>query len=419
MPILTPWAASPLREGHDPLTLFPQSSTRNRATLRAPALVVLVVLLAAACSSRSTGGPSASSTTPTSSSPQVAASTDPALAPLYDGTLAAPDATSRPAVKGKKIVIISSGQASISSSIPTNAAVAAAKAMGWTSTVYDGQLNPANAPGLVRQAINSGADGIILDAIDCAGVKAPLEEAKAKGVKVVPIYAYDCNDPFAGKGGTPLFSASINYGPDAAKNLGAFAEKYGYAQAQAVIAATGGKAKVVFFNDDTVTVLHYTGKGFLDGMKTCAECSVVANVGFTGLDLGPTLQQKAASILLQHPEANAVKSPFTAATLLSIAPAVNQSGRAGKLFVMGGEGFQPELDLLRNRQGVDAAMIAPSDWTGWAAVDTLNSVFAGKAPAFSGLGWQLVDRTHNLPASGAFVPSVDFQALYKTAWGVS
>lgn len=395
----------------------------SRPRLVRASVLLLALGMAAACSSRSTGGSTAA---PQSEAPAPAGSSDagaPAadnstLAAVYKGTLSDPDSTSRPAVKGKKLVIISSGQASISSSIPVNAAQAAAKALGWSVSIYDGQLNPANAPGLVRQAVNSGADGIILDAIDCAGVKAPLEEAKKKGVAVVPIYAYDCNDPAAGKGGEALFSSPINYGPEAMKNLGAFAEKYGYAQAQAVIAATGGKAKVVFFNDDTVTVLHYTGKGFLAGMKTCAACSVVANVGFTGLDLGPTLQQKAASVLLQHPEANAVKSPYTAATLLSIAPAVSQSGRSDKVYVMGGEGFQPELDLLRNHQGVDAVMISPSDWTGWAAVDTMNSVFSKKPPALSGLGWQLVDSTHNLPPSGDFVGSVDYKSVYKKAWGV-
>lgn len=390
----------------------------SRPRLVRASVLLLAVGTAAACSSRDTSTPvdnaAAESQAPAASAPAANAVLD----GVYKGTLSSPDATARPGVKGKKLVIISSGQASISSSIPVNAAQEAAKALGWSTTIYDAQLNPANGPGLVRQAISSGADGIVLDAIDCAGVKAPLEEAKKKGIKVVPIYAYDCNDPFAGKGSQALFSSPINYGPDALKNLGAFAEKYGYAQAQAVIAATDNKAKVIFFNDDQTTVLHYTGKGFLDGMKTCSTCKVLANVQFTGLDLGPTLQQKAASILLQHPEANAVKSPYTAATLLSIAPAVSQSGRAGKVYVMGGEGFQPELDLLRNHQGVDAVMISPSDWTGWAAVDTMNSLFAGKAPAFSGLGWQLVDRTHNLPAGGEFVSSVDYKAIYKKAWGV-
>jgi ribose transport system substrate-binding protein len=286
-------------------------------------------------------------------------------------------------------------------------------------TVYDAQLNPAQDAPLMSQALASGADGIILDAIDCQYVKSQLEQAKAKGIVTVPIYAYDCNDPYAGKGGEALFSSPINYGPEAAKNLGAFAMEYGHAQGQAVVAATGGKAKVVFFNDPTVTVLHYTGQGFLDAIKECSGCKVVDNVSFRGLDLGPTLQQKAAAALLQHPEANAVKSPFTAATLLSIGPAVAQSGRASDLYVMGGEGFEPELDLLRNHNGVNAVMISPSDWTGWAAVDTMNSLFQDKKPAYSGLGWQLVDINHNLPASGPWQSPVDFKAAYMKAWGVS
>ncbi|MDQ1700227.1 MAG: ribose transport system substrate-binding protein [Frankiaceae bacterium] len=383
------------------------------------ALTLVAVALAGAC-----GGTSkTASTTNTPDNQAPTASTNNAgdqavLAAVYKGTLTSPDPTPRPAAKGKKIVIISAGQSSISSSIPVNAAKEAAEAIGWSVTVYDSQLNPSNYPQLMSQALASGADGIVLDAIDCSFVKSQLEQAKAKGIKVVPIYAYDCNDPYAGKGGTALFSGFTNYGPEANKNLGAFAEKYGFAQGQAAIAATGGKAKVIFFNDPEATVLHYTGTGFLNAIKQCAGCKVVADVEFKGLDLGPTLQQRAASALLQHPEANVVKSPFTAATLLSIAPAIQQSGRGSKLYVMGGEGFQPELDLMRTHQGVSAVMISPSDWTGWSAVDTLNSLFQGKAPAYSGLGWQLVDPSHNLASSGPWVSPIDFKAIYKKAWGV-
>jgi ribose transport system substrate-binding protein len=388
--------------------------TRTRV---AGLVTALSALTLAACSTSSSGG--AGPNDNPSGAPASSVSANPELQAVYDGTLQEPDATSRPGVKGKKIVIISSGQSSISSSIPVNAAKEAAQKLGWDVTVYDAQLNPAQDAPLMSQALASGADGIILDAIDCQFVKSQMEQAKAKGIFTVPIYAYDCDDPYAGQGGQRLFSAYIDYGPEANKNLGAFAEKYGYAQGQAAVAATGGKAKVVFFNDPQVTVLHYTGNGFLRAIKECSGCEVVANVKFTGLDLGPQLQQKAASVLLQHPEANVVKSPYTAATLLSIAPAVTASGRAGDLYVMGGEGFQPELDLLRNHQGVNAVMISPSDWTGWAAVDTMNSLFRGEDPAFSGLGWQLVDSGHNLEPSGPWVSPVDFEAAYLKAWGLS
>ena len=49
----------------------------------------------------------------------------------------------------------------------------------------------------------------------------------------------------------------------------------------------------------------------------------------------------------------------------------------------------------------------------------MNSFFLGQPPADSGIGWTMVDKDHNLPASGEFVPPVDFQAQYKAAWGVS
>ena len=335
----------------------------------------------------------------------------------YEGTLREPDATARPIAKDKKVVIISAGQASISSSVPVGAAEEAAKAAGWETEVYDIQLNPANAPGLVRQAIASGADGIILQATDCPGIKGPLQEANAKGIEVVGIYSFDCNDPLFGSGDPALFTGQINYGAGS-EDIGAFTKKYGADQAKAVIAATGGNAKVIFFNSPTVTVLNYTGEGFKEEIEKCATCEIVAEIEFAGAELGPNLQQKATSALLQHPDANVVKSPYTSATLLGIAPAVVQSGRAKDIYLMGGEGFAPELDLLRAGQGVNAVNIAPSDWTGWAAVDTMNSLFTEAPAADSGLGWQLVDKQNNLPASGPFVPKVDFKAIYKKAWGV-
>ncbi|MBV9291816.1 MAG: substrate-binding domain-containing protein [Frankiales bacterium] len=383
-------------------------------------VAVGAVTLAAACG----GSGSSKTNTPPPSSPASGSAstppttTNPVLAKVYKGTLNSPSTASRPGVKGKSLWIISGGQASESSSVPVNAAAEAARKLGWSVHIFDTKLdNAQDAPG-VAQAIAAHADAIILDAIDCSFVKSQLQQAKSAGIVTVPIYAYDCNDPYSGHGGSPLFSAYINYGPIAAKNLGAFAEQYGFAQGQAVIAATGGHAKVIFFNDTQVTVLHYTGQGFLNAIRQCGGCSIVKSIDFTGLQLGPQLQQMASSAILQHPEANAVKSPFTAATLLSIAPAIQQSGRASQLYVMGGEGFADELDLLRNHQGINAVMISPSDWTGWAAVDTVNSIFRHEKPAYSGLGWQLVDATHNLPASGPWVPPVDFKSIYAKAWGV-
>ena len=375
----------------------------------------LALVALAACGSsnnNTTGGPS-----PTASAADFLATAQLHVQQDYQSTNKEPDKSSRPAAKGKKIVVISAGQAGLSASVPSNAAVEAAQALGWNVSLYDEKLDPSTAPALVRQAIAAGVDGIVVDATDCPLIKGPLQEAAAKGIKVVSIYSFDCNDPLFGPGGQPLFSGAINFG---VSDIDAFTESYGANQADAVITATKGHARVILINDLEFTVLRYTAKGFTDELARCSDCKVVAEVDFKAAELGPILQQKAAAALLQHPEANAVKIPYTAASLLGIAGAVAASGRiSGGLYVMGGEGFAPELDLIRAGKGVSAVNIIASDWVGWAAVDTLNSVFIGKQPAPSGIGWALADKTHNLPASGPYVPSIDFRAAYRGAWGVS
>jgi len=335
----------------------------------------------------------------------------------YKGTNTMPDTTLRKPTPGKKVVVISGGESALSSSVPSDAAVAAAKAAGWDVQLYDQKLNPANGTALINQALAAGAEGIILDATDCPLAKTALQAAKAKGVKVVPIYAFDCNDPIFG-GGEALFAGITNYGAKA-KDIDLFTQSYGADQADAIIAATDGKAKVILFNDTEFTVLKYTAKGFTDEMAKCTGCSIVATVDFKAAELGPALQQKAASILLQHPEANAVKIPYTAAALLGISAAVAASSHASSLYVMGGEGFGPELDLIRAKKGVSAVNVISSEWVGWSAIDTLNSLFLGQQPADSGIGWTLADAEHNIPATGDFVPPVDFKAAYKKAWGQS
>jgi ribose transport system substrate-binding protein len=390
--------------------------TRNLRRFGALGLSALAVVLVAACNS----SPASTSTAPggaSAPSSDFVATAKTKVANDYKGTNSAPDTTLRKPTAGKKLVVISAGESSLSSSVPSDAAVEAAKAAGWNVTLYDEKLNPANAPALVRQAIAGGAEGIILDATDCPLVKETLQEAKAKNIKIVPIYAFDCNDPIFG-GGDPLFSGFINYGTKAS-NVDTFTESYGADQADAVIAQTKGQAKVILFNDTEFTVLKYTAKGFTDELAKCSGCSIVTTVDFKAAELGPALQQKAASILLQHPEANAVKIPYTAAALLGISPAIAASSKNGSLYVMGGEGFAPELDLIRANKGVTAVNVIASDWVGWAAVDTMNSLFLGTPPADSGIGWTLADATHNIPASGPYVASVDFKAAYKKAWGLS
>ncbi len=382
----------------------------------------------AACSSSKSStakvGASGSTTTaaaPASGSPTTAAA-DPlaaakaATALAEKGTNRNVDPTSRPAVKGKHVVVISQGEANLSSQIPSDAAVAAGKALGWTVDLYDGKLNSSLSVGLVRQAIAAGADGIILDAIDCQQIKAPLQEAKAKGIMVVGIYAFDCNDPKGGGSSDPLFSGQINFGPKAT-DVDAFTQSYGVDQANYIIAASNNTAKIIAIHDPEFVVLDWTLVGFQKAIEASGGSKIVSQLDVTASDiLSGQITAKIQAEISRHPEATWIKSPYTFITLLGLVPALGS--RAGQINVMGGEGFQPELDLLRQNK-IQAVNIISSEWTGWAASDTLNSLFAKQKPADSGIGWTIADKDHNLPASGNFTPPIDFKTEYKKAWGVS
>ena len=385
-------------------------------------LAALLVAAAACSSSKSSSTPttaSGSATTAaagaTSTTTDVAAAAQAEVAKAEQGTYTDVDPTSRPAVKGKHIVVISSGQANISNLEPVNGAVAAAKAIGWQVDVYDAKLNPANDSPLVRQAVAAHADGIILDAIDCDQAQEALQEAKAANIVVIPMYAFDCTDAQAGNESTALFSAITNYGARGA-NIDAFTESYGADQADYIIAASHNAAKIIAVQTPGFTVLTYTLKGFQDAINASGGSKIVDVMQVTPTDLlSGKLPAMIQAELLRFPDANWIKSPYTYVTTLGIGPALQ--GKAGSINVMGGEGFQPELDLIRSGI-VTAVNVVSSEWTGWAAVDTMNSAFLHLKPVDSGIGWQIADKAH-IPASGPLNPTVDFKSEYMKAWGVS
>lgn len=326
------------------------------------------------------------------------------------------DPTPRPAVPGKHIVVISAGQASSTAKAGVDAAVEAAEAIGWQVDVYDAELNPANYAPLVRQAIAGGVDGILLGAIDCQAVAGPLREARAAKIAVVGGGAFDCDDPHGGGADRGLFSAQVNLEPLAASTA-AFARGYGADAASYIIDASHNRAKILALQDPEFTTLFYTDDGFRKQIARSHGSQIVSTLEITTADFtNGKLVPKIQAELLRHPEVTWIKSPFTFATTLGIVPALGANPDG--IQVMGGEGLETELDLLRDGK-ITAVNVFPSEWLAWAAVDTLNSVFRDEAPVPSGVGWMLADADHNLPASGSAHSRIDYKAQYRKAWGAT
>jgi ribose transport system substrate-binding protein len=410
---------------------FPTDSDDPRFWRCAPVGASLLLVVAAALGGcdRGGGGTQVAGDAAGAAAVQPTAGSGPAADPellayaqhqvdvAYQGTDRPPPTSAPKPQKGKNVWIISPGQIGESASIPTNAAKEAGEAIGWKMTLFDAKLDPSMFGTGIRQAIAAKADGIILDAIDCAWVKQPLVEAHAAKVKIVAYYALDCDDPSIK--GEPLYDASVDFGSSFG-NYADLTRSWGAVKADWVIVKTQGKAKVINFKQDEFLVVKYIREGFEQELAKCKTCEISKTVDFTLADLGPKLQQKAQGALLQHPEANAVHVPYDTPIHLGIGAAIVESGRNDQLYVIAGEGFPSNITLIRDNKGQDAANAFPAQWTGYASIDTLNSVFHGQKPQDSGLGWKLIDREHNLPPPGkGYEAARDFRGAYRKAWGLT
>jgi ribose transport system substrate-binding protein len=390
------------------------------ALIRIGSVAMLAGLLLTACSSTpkaTTGNNNNSNSTGTAAGAAALRAAIAATTAGYKGTSTNVDPTPRPAAKNKTIDIISAGQAADSNSVPVAGAVEAAKAIGWKATVLDAGLNPSMYAPLVDQAIAAHVDGIILDAIDCDNVRGPLEQAKKDHIAVTAMYAFDCNDPVAHGGKVSLFDGATYYGAKNA-NLDKFTESYGSDQANYIIDKSHNTAKIIAIQDPEFTVLYYTLKGFDATIDASHGSQIVATLDITQQDiLNGNVVQKIQAEVERYPDANWIKSPYTYATTVGIVPALGTNPT--HISVMGGEGFYNELDDISSGK-ITATNAISSDWTGWASVDTLNSIFNGTKPVDSGIGWTLVDKTHNLPSNpmANYEPPINYQHEYEKAWGV-
>jgi ribose transport system substrate-binding protein len=379
------------------------------------ACVAMGLVLALAIAGCGGGGESSSTVAETtggagneggSSGHSVLAKAESELAELYKGENGKPEAKAPEHKPGENVWVVSSGYAAEAEKIEAEEFKAAAESLGWNVTLKDGKFDPSVQLGAIREAVRAGADAIWLPTIDCEPVKAGLLEAKQAGIVVVSTNATDCEPA--------LFSGETNY---EVGDHEAYLRRFGEIQAIWAIAKTKAEAKVLLVYESDLQATKELNNASKARFEECATCEIVGEVSFTGSELGPPLQQKVEQALLKYPAVDVINGNYDGAVETSVAPAVRSSGK--EIAVLGGEGVAGNIELIRN--GEQAMAVGyPLGWPAYAAVDAMVRLLAGEAEAGnSGAGFQVVDAEHNLPPKGEpFRPSVNFQQLYKEAWGV-
>lgn len=334
------------------------------------------------------------------------------LEEAYSARYTEPPSKSSPAATGKNVWFISPGNASPNSAAFYAAAKEAAAKIGWKLTLFDGKLDPSRPPEGIRQAVATGADGIISLAIDCVAAKSAYEVAKEAEVPVVPLVAFDCSESEPGE--ESLFSAPISLG----ERYGSWTEAYeawGSDLAAWAIVDAGGEANTINTTNDQYKIITDTEDGFAKRMGECSECENT-EMPWVVEEAGAKLAAKVQAEILRNPEATALNNSINPG--LGMAQGIVQSGKAGQIAGVGGYGLPEDIAMVKEGgKGLEALAAWPLNWWSWAAIDTMNSIFDGAEPEDSGLGWQMIDAENNLPTGDEFEPTVDFEAAYAKRWG--
>jgi ribose transport system substrate-binding protein len=391
-----------------------------RRGLGVGAAIVALVTVLVACSSASSGpGSSAGASGASASAAGTAGLTNAVFDEIAANYVSRPPTTGPAPAKSKSIWWVSCSNAVPACKLLSDAGAAAAKLLGWSFHVADGNLNPNGGyAAAVRTALAAHPSALVLQGMDCSQIEQPLEEAKAEGVPVLGVQTIDCS---AEQAGAPsLLSAQMLYA-DNAPTLQDYYNSWGVTAAKYLIAATNGKAQVIA-NLGKGGFYTYLDAGFTKTLATCSGCKIVADVQWADADTapnGPWIQAFTAA-LAKNPTANAVFIPFD--SLMSTSgglQAIKDSGL--KPIVAGANGNDPEV-IQAVRDGQVTAITAAQDfrWLSYGAMDELNRYFNHDPSVPEGIGPTLVDASHGLPATNVpWTSSVPWQQDYEKLWGVS
>lgn len=388
----------------------------RRRTASAAQFVIaafVVGLLISGC-----GGGSSSSTDQGDDRDTSAVSTDEAvesakkeLNKYYAGVFGEPPTSGPKPEPGKSIWIVPCGVQAPGCLAEAEGAEEAAKELGWNYRVVDGKLSPAVYNQVIRQATAAQIDGLALIGINCSDAPSAIKSAVDAGVKIAADVGEDC--PGGGFSTYPVYFNGKN-------NLEIIAIDDSRARVAWLVAELDGKANplIIYLSDNNIST------AYADGLKQalrqqCPECEAI-DAGVTVADLlEGKIQGKIETLLVQHPEANAIVTADDVEWSGGGSAAVQGSGR--DLLSVNAEGLDQTIDEIRNGD-LDASGVLFFGWSGWSLIDSLNRAFAGETGAVpSGNGYMLVDQEHGLPPEGKSLSqegplTYDWKAPYRESW---
>lgn len=285
----------------------------------------------------------------------------------------------------------------------------ALEAAGWDpGEILDGQFTASVQNGLIQKAVQEHVDGIVLNSIELASVKAGVEAAEKAGI---PIACEFC----AETPGYPVEGGPVPVSIDSGVGSGELIGEYIAVQAK-------GKGKVTQIVDPNYPVILERVAGTKKAIETyCPECEYEA-VNLSDNELTEPGPPYFTALLAAHPPGDLEWIAATADTYANpIVKTAEQSGRSELKFTSIGAETAAFPQKIQEGLG-EAAVYTPDAYVSWAAVDQVLRQSAGLEPWATGhMPDGLVTKKNvaqvlkNAPAP-YYPPAFNFKAMFKKLW---
>ena len=283
----------------------------------------------------------------------------------------------------------------------------AAKAIGWTVRVLDGQGTQAGMSAAVDQAVTLKADGIVIGGFDPATVKAGIDSAKAANIPVIGWHAAATSGPQPDLG---LFSNVTTLRADVSK-----------ISADWVIYDSKGTGGVVVFTDKSIPFAHGKSDEIVAELKTCASLKLLKYDDIPiGNDTSTRVQTETAALLAKFGKSWTHSVSINGGLYVTpMAAALRAAGKKGTDFphnVGAGDGSADEYQRIAAGQYQSVTVPEPLTMQGWQIVDEFNRAFAGQKASGYVPVVHLVTK-ENAGTSTVWDPQNGYAAAYKKIWG--
>lgn len=272
----------------------------------------------------------------------------------------------------------------------------------------DGAGQVAKAAQLMEQGIARNVDVIIIESFPAEQLTAPIQACQKAGIPVIEQFGRDPQVPPPELG----ISAVVSYSYSGS----------GREMADLVVADSGGKANVVFFDVPEIGVSQLVREGFVEEMHRLCPNAQIKVVDTLMAQWSTTLANLTASVIRSDPGVNYLVPAYDSMIAL-MKPAVYAIHAQDRVKIVSSNASYPAMQDLKKGELLIGDVGGPQHWIGWATADQIYRILLGYEPVTDEF---IPNRTFtqsnieeiDLDAEeSTWYGPLDFRLKYRQLWG--